>query len=120
MGNYIVTTDTTADLPESYIEETGLGVMSLSYTIDGETYNRSHELPVKDFYAKMRAGSLPTTAQVNPQTAKEVFLEQMKRSDSDILHIAFSSGLSGSCNSARLGAAELAEEYQEHRVVVVI
>lgn len=119
MGNYIVTTDTTADLPESYIEETGLGVMSLSYTIDGETYNRSHELPVKDFYAKMRAGSLPTTAQVNPQTAKEVFLEQMKRSDSDILHIAFSSGLSGSCNSARLGAAELAEEYQEHRVVVV-
>lgn len=119
MGNYIITTDTTADLPESYIEETGLGIMSLSYSIDGETYNRSHELPVKEFYAKMRAGSLPTTAQVNPQSAKEIFSDLMKRSDSDILHIAFSSGLSGSCNSARLGAAELAEEDPDHRVIVI-
>lgn len=119
MGNYIITTDTTADLPEPYIQERGLGIMSLSYTINGETYDRSHELPVKEFYAKMREGSLPTTSQVNPETAKKFFLDMMEQSDSDILHIAFSSGLSGSYNSARIGAQELAEEYGKHRVIVI-
>ena len=57
MKNYIITTDNMADLPESYIQEKDLGIMSLSYTIDGETYNREHGLPVKEFYAKMRNGS---------------------------------------------------------------
>lgn len=119
MENYIITTDTTSDLPESYIQEHGLGIMSLSYTIDGGTYDRSHELPVKEFYAKMRAGSMPTTAQVNPEGAREVFAGMMKEHDADILHIAFSSGLSGSCNSAMIAAEELREEYKDHRVIVI-
>lgn len=119
MGNYIITTDTTADLPESYIQEKGLGIMSLSYTIDGETYDRSHELPVKEFYDKMRNGSMPTTSQVNPDGAKKVFLDMMTQHDADVLHIAFSSGLSGSYNSARIGAEELAEEYTAHKVTVI-
>lgn len=119
MGDYIITTDTTSDLPESYIQEKGLGIMSLSYTLDGETYDRSHELPVKEFYKKMRNGSLPTTSQVNPEAAKKVFLTMMEDHDSDILHIAFSSGLSGSCNSARIAAQELTEEYKKHRVTVI-
>ncbi len=119
MGKYLITTDTTADLPESYIQEAGLGMMSLSYTIDGVTYDRSHELPVKEFYAKMRAGSMPTTAQVNPESARETFLQMMEEHDADILHLAFSSGLSGSCNSALLAAAQLKEEYKDHQVTVI-
>ncbi len=119
MEKYIITTDNTADLPESYIQEKGLGIMSLSYTIDGETYNREHELPVKEFYAKMRNGSMPTTSQVNPEEAKKVFLEMMETYDMDVLHIAFSSGLSGSYNSSRIAAEELAEEYKKHTVTVV-
>ena len=119
MGKYIITTDTTADLPESYIQEKGLNIISLSYTIDGETYDRSHELPVKDFYTKMRNGSMPTTSQVNPDTAKTFFKEVMEKYDADILHIAFSSGLSGTYNSVRVGAEELAEEYPEHKVIVI-
>ena len=109
MNRYMITTDNNADLPESYIQEKGLGVMSLSYTIDGETYERGHELPVAEFYAKMRAGSLP----------KSVFLELLKEHQCDLLHIAFSSGLSGSYNSARIAARELAEEYPDHKVVVI-
>lgn len=119
MANYIITTDNMADLPESYIQKKGLGIMSLSYTIDGETYNREHELPVKEFYAKMRNGSMPTTSQVNPEEAKKFFLEMMEKHDMDVLHIAFSSGLSGSYNSTRVGSEELAEEYTKHKVTVV-
>lgn len=119
MKPYIITTDTTADLPETYIQEHHLGILSLSYTIDGNTYDRSHELPVDEFYAKMRNGSLPTTSQVNPEAAKKFFLEMMEQYDADILHIAFSSGLSGSYGSARVGALELAEEYDKHHVTVI-
>lgn len=119
MKKYMITTDTTADLPESYIQEHELGIMSLTYTIDGETYERGHDLPVKEFYAKMRNGSLPTTSQVNPDGAREVFLNTMLKHDCDILHIAFSSGLSGTYNSARIAAEELAEEHPEHKIIVI-
>lgn len=118
MTNYVITTDTTADLPESYIKEHHLGIMSLSYTIDGETYTREHPLDVKQFYDKMRNGSMPTTSQVNPEVAKEVFLPYIKKG-LDILHIAFSSSLSGTCNSARIAAQDLMEEYPDRRIVVI-
>lgn len=119
MNTYLITTDTTADLPESYIQEKTLGIMSLSYTLEGVTYERGHDLPVKDFYEKMRSGSLPTTSQVNPENAKALFLELMTEHDCDILHLAFSSGLSGSYNSCRIAAAELEEEHPEHKVIVI-
>lgn len=119
MEKYMITTETTADLPESYIQENELGIMFLSYTIDGETYEHGNELPVKEFYEKMRNGSLPTTSQINPDGAKEVFLNMMTQHDCDILHIAFSSGLSGTYNSIRIAAEDLAEEHPEHKVIVI-
>lgn len=53
-------------------------------------------MPVKEFYDKMRAGSLPTTSQANPEEAATLYESILKENDVDILHIAFSSGLSGS------------------------
>lgn len=119
MQKFIITTDTTADLPEDYIARHNLGIMSLTYTMEGVTYDREHPMDVKEFYAKMREGQLPTTSQVNPETAKEIFRDLADKNDCDILHIAFSSGLSGSYNSARVAAEELAEESFPHRVVVI-
>lgn len=69
MRKYLIFTDNMADLPSSYLEEHEITELSLSYTIDGKTYDRSNELPVKEFYDKMRAGSMPTTSQVNPENA---------------------------------------------------
>lgn len=118
MTDYVITTDNTTDLPDEYVEKHGLGMMSLTYMIDGETYNKKHELPYKEFYTKMRAGSMPTTSQVNPEEAKAEFREFLKRSK-NIIHIAFSSGLSGSYNSARIAAEELMEEDPTCRITVV-
>ena len=119
MKEFIITTDTTADLPADYIEKNNIGLLSLTYTIDDKTYSWNNPLPVKEFYDKMRAGSLPTTSQVNPEEAAEVFEKIIKEQDADILHIAFSSGLSGSYNSARLAAMELAEKYPDTKIVVI-
>lgn len=119
MNNFIITTDTTSDLPSEYIQEHHIGMMSLTYTIEDVTYDWEHPMEVKEFYTKMRAGSLPTTSQVNPENAKEIFTAYANEQDSDILHIAFSSGLSGSCNSAKIAAEELAEEGFPHKIVVI-
>lgn len=118
MSDYVITTDNTADLPEEYIRQYQLGMMSLTYTIDGKTYNREHGLSCEDFYARMRAGSMPTTSQVNPEEAKKEFRKSLEKSK-HIIHIAFSGGLSGSCNSARIAAEELMEEQPDCRITVI-
>ena len=118
MNNYIITTDTTTDLPEDYIKKHNLGIMSLTYTLEGTTYSKENPLDVKLFYEKMRNGSMPTTSQVNPENAKNIFLPYLK-DGYDILHIAFSSGLSGSYNSARIAAEELSEEFPERKITAI-
>ena len=35
INKFIITTDTTADLPADYVAEHNLGMLSLTYTIDG-------------------------------------------------------------------------------------
>ena len=119
MKNFIITTDTTCDLPAEYIRSHGIGMLSLTYTLNEATYSWEHPLPVRDFYDHMRNGSLPTTSQANPEEAKALFEQIIREQDADILHIAFSSGLSGSYNSSRIAANELLEEYPKHRIIVI-
>ena len=119
MNNFIITTDTTSDLPAAYVAQHQLGMLSLTYTINDTTYSWEHPLPVKEFYDCMRQGSLPTTSQANPEEAAAVFEKIINEQNADILHIAFSSGLSGSYNSARLAAEELSEKYPDRKIIVI-
>ena len=120
MNPYVIMTDTTADLPESYIQEHQLAILSLSYTIEGNTYDRENPLDVREFYAKMRTGSMPTTSQVNPEQAKEAFKACLDQGN-DVLYIAFSSGLSGTCGSGMVAAEEIREsgEYPDRKLIVI-
>lgn len=120
MENFKIITDTTTDLPLSYIKENELGLMYLECIMDGKTYGRDNaeELDLKDFYRMIREGKLPTTAQVNPTQAKAVF-EEYVDTEKEILCIAFSSGLSGSYNSMRVAAEEVMEEHPECRIRVI-
>lgn len=119
MKKFVITTDTTSDLPADYVKEHQLGMLSLTYTINDETYTWERPLPVKKFYDFMRDGSLPTTSQANPEEARRLFETIIEEQNADILHIAFSSGLSGSYNSSRIAAEELAETYPEHKIIVI-
>lgn len=118
MNKYKITTDNTADLPYSYYQEHDIEYMYLTYQLEGKNYGKNNELNCKEFYDKMRNGSMPTTSQVNSEEAKEV-LRPILEEGFDILHLAFSSGLSGSYNSVRLAAEELAEEFPERKIIVV-
>ena len=113
-----ITTDSTADLPEEYLIANRISCINLSYILDGVTYGQGMEMSSKAFFKMMRDGKMPTTSQVNPEEAKN-FFEQVIEKDKEVLHLAFSSGLSGSYNNTRLAAQEVMEEHPDCRIVVV-
>ena len=118
MRDFIIVTDSTVDLPESMLEEQGIPVLQLNYVLDGKTYEERKGLSGREFFDKLREGSMPTTSQVNPEQAKE-FFESFVKEGKDILCIGFSSGLSGTYNSERIAAEELSEEYPDTKIIVI-
>ena len=118
MNDYVITVNSTVDLPKEWLEERHIPVIPLKYTIDGETYKGMEGLSSKEFFQKLREGKMAVTSQVNPEEAKEA-LEAFLKEGKDILHLAFSSGLSGTYNSMRITAEELMEEYPERKVIVI-
>ena len=119
MSEYMIMTDSTVDLPKEYLtEELGVPYIPLTYLIDGQSYEDMIGLTGEEFFAKVRAGSMPTTSQINPEQAREA-LEPYLKEGKDILYIAFSSGLSGTYNSIRMAAEELQEEYPEQKLIII-
>ena len=118
MSEYVISVNSTVDLPKEWLEERAVPVIPLKYTIDKETYDDMSGLTSKEFFQKLREGKMAVTTQVNPEQAKEG-LEKIVREGKDILHLAFSSGLSGTYNSMRIAAEELKEEYPERKIIVI-
>lgn len=114
-----ITTDSTADLPVEYLSEHEVSCIPISYIVDGVTYGRDRELDWKEFYRMMREdGKMPTTSQINPAEARE-YLEKLIQENKEILHIAFSSGLSGTCNNMHMAAEEIMEEHPDVKIIVI-
>ena len=118
MRDYVITVNSTVDLPKEWLEERNVPVIPLRYKIDGETYTDMYGLSDKEFFQKLREGKMSVTSQINPEEAKEM-LEPYVKEGKDVLHLAFSSALSGTCNSMKIAAEELQEEYPEAKVIVV-
>ena len=79
MSEFIISTDSTVDMTKEYISEKNIPVIALTYMIDGAAYEDGNGLTGKEFYDKIREGSMPTTSQVNPEQAKaalEPFLKE--------------------------------------------
>lgn len=118
MRDYIITVNSTVDTGEEWLEERNVPVIPLKYTIDGQEYTDMYGLSDKEFFQKLREGKMSVTSQINPEEAKEM-LEPYVKEGKDVLHLAFSSALSGTCNSMKIAAEELQEEYPEAKVIVV-
>lgn len=118
MKEYVITTDDTCDMPDSFYEEHQVPYVSLSCMVNGITYNKEHKADSHEFYEAMRKGAMPTTSQVNSEDVKSCWMPYVEKG-MDILHLGFSSGLSGSFNSARIAAEELMEEYPGLQIRVV-
>ncbi len=108
-----IITDSNSGMTREEGERLGIAVLPMPFMIDGRLFYEGVDLTQDEFYARMEAGADITTSQPSPQEVTELW-ERLLAEYDEIVHIPMSSGLSGSCQTARM----LAEDY-EGRVEVV-
>lgn len=119
MNNYVILTDSGGDIRPELLKEWGVGLSSLTFKFDNDDKEYSNfDLPSKEFYNRMRNGESAKTSAINVAAFKD-FFEPILKEGHDIFYIGFSGGLSTTCNSGRIAADELMEEYPERKIVVV-
>lgn len=118
MNDFVITTDSNSDIPSEYIEKYNLTIIPQYYAFGDEVFGDEKHLSPSEFYKKMREGALPTSMANNPAVIRQRF-ESLLEQGQDILHIAFSSNLSGSYNNVAVAAGELMEEYPGSRIQII-
>ena len=121
MNDYVLLTDSSADLTDELVQTLGIEVLPLSFHIQNKTYWNwpdNREMDPGDFYRMLREGEMATTSAVNVADYTEKMTPYLQ-AGKDVLVMAFSSGLSATCHSARIAAQELMEQFPERKVYVV-
>lgn len=92
-------------------KQLGIHVVPLSVTLEGKTYQEGIDVRNDDFYRMLESTeALPTTSQPAAGAFAEIY-RQIAKTDPEILSIHISSGLSGTANAARAGAAMVPEAH---------
>lgn len=117
---YVLSTETTCDMPRDYYAQNGVNLLGLTYTINDRDYDSAAEdsLSPKEFFQAIADGAMPKTAQVSVEKAANSF-EKLVKEGKDVLHLAFSSGLSGTYQSCAIAAQEVMERFPGSKIVVV-
>ena len=101
-----VVTDSNSGITQSEGKQLGIFVIPMPFMIDGETYEEDISLTQEEFYERLKEDADISTSQPSPETVMKLWDQVLKEYD-EIIHIPMSSGLSSSCQTARM----LAEDY---------
>ena len=115
-----IVTDSSCDLGINFIEENNIELIPLLLNLDGEIIkdDLGKSLGYREFYEKLRAGSMPSTSQINIYTFEEKFKELLDEGY-EILYIGLSSALSGTFNSANMARNNILDENPNAKIAVV-
>lgn len=117
MPDYVITTDSNSDVLPEFVKANQLTIIPQYYAFGDTVYGDELNMEPHDFYETMRNGELPKSMANNPAVIREKF-EQILKEGKNILHIAFSSALSGSCSTVIMISNELMEQYPDRRILV--
>ena len=119
MQQFVTVTDTSGNLPTPLVRERDIKMIPFSYFIGEERFTclDTEAFDGDAFYALLKNTEVKTT-QINPQEYAD-FFEPFLQSGKDVVYIAMSSGISGSCQSATIGAEMLKERYPDRTIEVV-
>ena len=121
MSDFVIFTDSSADLSADMVQKLDIQVLPLAFIIDEHTYYNypdNREMDPHVFYDRLRGGELATTNAVNVAQYTEA-LEPLLQAGKDVLILAFSSGLSTTYNSSRLAVEELSTKYPDRKLYTV-
>lgn len=112
--------DSCCDLPRELIDTEGVELLEFPYLMDDE--QRSDDMfasvTAREFYEKMRKGSSCSTAQIPIPVLTDAF-ERALAGGVPTVYLGFTSGLSGTFDTARLVADGLREKYPEGELHIV-
>lgn len=121
MNEYVIVTDSSLDMNPQLVEELGVVVLPLTYTIQGRDYKNwpdHREMPLKEFYQAMRDGEVVTTAAINAFEYKEC-LTPILEAGKDVLLMVFDKAISaGTFQSANLAAEDLREQFPDRKILL--
>lgn len=118
MYPFEIITDSACDFTGAEYEALGLTCVPLSVDFRGTVSDDRNDDSLKEFYDGLRAGDAAKTSAVNPESWKNAILPALEKGK-DVLVMAFSSGLSTTCQSAQIAAGELRESYPQRQILVV-
>lgn len=100
MARVALVTDSTSDLPESYLRQYLIRVLPQVLIWDGTSYRDKIDIQPTEFYRRLKNNhSMPSTSQASPQDFKLVFDELLDQGY-EVLAVVLSSDLSGTHASA--------------------
>lgn len=114
---FTIVTDSSCNLPDALIEQYQLEILSLSYFVGERRYTsyvKGMPSDPKLFYELLRSKAQVTTSLVAPDACEQMFTRLLEEGK-DILYVGFSSGLSGTYQTASNVLSELAEKYPERK-----
>lgn len=118
--SFVLSCESTVDLPYAYVSSRNIPVLFYAYTVDGQVYPDDmgrNPAALPEFYGLLEAGKLPGTSQLNEFQYESFFRELLEQGD--VLHIAFGSGMTGSVANARKAAQALEAEFPERKLTVI-
>ena len=120
MASYILTTCSTTDYERAFFAQRTIPYVCFHYEMDGSEYvdDLYQTVEPSEFYGRLKAGSRSRTSQVGVGEYQEFWKPYLEQG-LDVVHVALSSGISGSYNSACLAAADLEERYPDRTIKVV-
>ena len=117
--NYVLITDSACDILPEKLAEWKVEMIPLAYLFtDTGKEQLDHEEPIREFYKSMRDGRVAKTSSVNESRFVDAFTPILE-AGKDLIYMAFSSGLSVTCENGKKVAATLQEKYPDRKIVVI-
>ncbi len=118
-NSYIIVTDSSCDMPAEVLREWGVPSVRLTFRFDGDEADVADgDVPLTDFYARMRAGGVAKTSAASIDAYTEAF-RPLLEGGQDLLYIAFSSGLSSTRRNGEIASEDLVSVCPGRRVIVI-
>lgn len=110
--------DSACDLPVSYFTENHLTFIPLHVQLDEKEYEDGINIQSKAVYDAMRQGAAPKTSQASPELFLKTFTE-LAEQKKQAVYIAFSSELSGTCQTAIMMKEQVKADYPDFDLDII-
>ena len=119
MSNFILSCESTVDMPFSRVNARGIPVLFYTYTVAGKEYTDDMDRDpqaLPRFY-EMLQKEIPSTSQLNEYQYIDFFTELLEKGD--VLHIVFGTGMTKSMQGAESAAEKLRLKFPERKLIVI-